>query len=156
MLFCTSECLKTPVDLLKVYLHESDRVYRDKMVEEQDFQLFDKVQAETVKKFYEVRVFQSSAEEDKNGRTGREEGEIIRLPALCLDLDISGQHSEEKTKRWGWGARRGLDRILISVGWGSGCQGLCCQPSKLENILMVFSPLLLSLPSLALWHAHQS
>ncbi|XP_030610318.1 dynein axonemal heavy chain 9 isoform X3 [Archocentrus centrarchus] len=53
VLFCTSECLKAPVDLLKIYLHESHRVYRDKLVEEQDFQLFDKLQADTVKKFYE-------------------------------------------------------------------------------------------------------
>lgn len=45
------------MDLLKIYLHESSRVYRDKLVEEQDFQLFDKLQADTVKKFYEVRVF---------------------------------------------------------------------------------------------------
>lgn len=82
---------------------------------------------------------------------GGEEGEIIRLPALCLDLDISGQHSEEKEECWGGGgrrARRGLERILISVVWGSGCQGLRCQPGKLENILMVFCPLL-SLTSLS-------
>ncbi|KAM9424094.1 dynein axonemal heavy chain 9 isoform 2-T2 [Pholidichthys leucotaenia] len=53
ILFCSSECLKAPQDLLKVYLHESNRVYRDKLVEEQDSQLFDKLQADTVKKFYE-------------------------------------------------------------------------------------------------------
>ncbi|TMS22374.1 hypothetical protein E3U43_012639 [Larimichthys crocea] len=53
ILFCTSECLKAPPDLLKIYLHESNRVYRDKLVEEQDFQVFDKLQADTVKKFYE-------------------------------------------------------------------------------------------------------
>ncbi|XP_029978186.1 dynein axonemal heavy chain 9 [Sphaeramia orbicularis] len=53
ILFCTSECLKTPPDLLRIYLHESNRVYRDKLVEEQDFQVFDKLQADTVKKFYE-------------------------------------------------------------------------------------------------------
>ncbi|KAM9837728.1 LOW QUALITY PROTEIN: dynein axonemal heavy chain 9 [Aulostomus maculatus] len=53
ILFCTAECLKAPLDLLKIYLHESNRVYRDKLVEEQDFQDFDKLQADTVKKFYE-------------------------------------------------------------------------------------------------------
>ncbi|KAG7506656.1 dynein heavy chain 9, axonemal [Solea senegalensis] len=53
ILFCTSECLKAPADLLKIYLHECNRVYRDKLVEEQDFQVFDKLQADTVKKFYE-------------------------------------------------------------------------------------------------------
>ncbi|XP_028263973.1 dynein axonemal heavy chain 9 isoform X2 [Parambassis ranga] len=53
VLFCTSECLKAPPDLLKIYLHESNRVYRDKLVEEQDFQLLDRLQEDTVKKFYE-------------------------------------------------------------------------------------------------------
>ncbi|XP_029686913.1 dynein axonemal heavy chain 9 isoform X2 [Takifugu rubripes] len=53
ILFCTSECLKAPADLLKIYLHESNRVYRDKLVEEKDFQLFDKLQRDTVKKLYE-------------------------------------------------------------------------------------------------------
>uniref|UniRef100_A0A8B9HS49 Dynein, axonemal, heavy chain 9 n=1 Tax=Astyanax mexicanus TaxID=7994 RepID=A0A8B9HS49_ASTMX len=43
MLFCKSECMKTPQDLVKVYLHESNRVYRDKMVEDKDFSTFDKV-----------------------------------------------------------------------------------------------------------------
>nr|XP_029540762.1 LOW QUALITY PROTEIN: dynein heavy chain 9, axonemal [Oncorhynchus nerka] len=53
ILFCTCECLRGPVDLVKIYLHESNRVYRDKMVEDRDTQAFDKLQADTVKKFYE-------------------------------------------------------------------------------------------------------
>lgn len=46
-------------------------------MEEQDFCLFDKVQEDTVKKFYEVRVLQSSTEEDKHKRLvyGEKEGE---------------------------------------------------------------------------------
>lgn len=97
ILFCTAECLKAPQDLLKIYLHESCRVYRDKLVEERDFQVFDKLQADTVKKFYEVRVFTKFSNGEAGGWSeGAEVGKIIRLPALCLDLDISGQHSEEK------------------------------------------------------------
>ncbi|XP_064179132.1 dynein heavy chain 9, axonemal [Anguilla rostrata] len=53
ILFSTSDCLKSPQDLVKIYLHESNRVYRDKMVEEKDFGTFDKMQSDTVKKFYE-------------------------------------------------------------------------------------------------------
>ncbi|XP_053153093.1 dynein axonemal heavy chain 9 isoform X3 [Hemicordylus capensis] len=53
ILFSTPECLKIPQDLVKLYLHESNRVYRDKMVDEKDFVLFDKMQMETVKKFYD-------------------------------------------------------------------------------------------------------
>ncbi|XP_061912443.1 dynein heavy chain 9, axonemal isoform X3 [Entelurus aequoreus] len=53
ILFSTWECLKTPVDLLKIYMHESNRVYRDKLVEEKDFLVFDKLQADMLKKFFE-------------------------------------------------------------------------------------------------------
>ncbi|XP_065549401.1 dynein axonemal heavy chain 9 isoform X2 [Lathamus discolor] len=53
LLFSTPECLKQPQDLLKLYLHESNRVYRDKMVEEKDYGTFDKIQLEMVKKFYD-------------------------------------------------------------------------------------------------------
>ncbi|KAJ0060498.1 hypothetical protein NL108_014189, partial [Boleophthalmus pectinirostris] len=53
MLFCTPDCLKTPADLLKIYLHESSRVYRDKLVEQADLQTFDKLQADSARKFYE-------------------------------------------------------------------------------------------------------
>uniref|UniRef100_A0A8C5TMB1 Dynein axonemal heavy chain 17 n=1 Tax=Malurus cyaneus samueli TaxID=2593467 RepID=A0A8C5TMB1_9PASS len=34
LLFSTPECLKQPQDLVKLYLHESSRVYRDKMTEQ--------------------------------------------------------------------------------------------------------------------------
>ncbi|NXO51687.1 DYH9 protein, partial [Aramus guarauna] len=53
LLFSTPECLKQPQDLVKLYLHESTRVYRDKMVEEKDYGSFDKLQLEMVKKFYD-------------------------------------------------------------------------------------------------------
>lgn len=77
ILFCTSECLKAPPDLLKIYLHESNRVYRDKLVEEKDFQLFDKLQADTVKKFYEVRILKL-----KQTKVQRWQEIIIWLPAV--------------------------------------------------------------------------
>ncbi|XP_077101765.1 dynein axonemal heavy chain 9 [Siphateles boraxobius] len=53
ILFCTSECVRTPQDLLKIFLHEASRVYRDKMVDDRDFALFDKLQSDTVKKIYQ-------------------------------------------------------------------------------------------------------
>ncbi|XP_042198221.1 dynein axonemal heavy chain 9 isoform X3 [Callorhinchus milii] len=53
ILFSTPDCLKSPHDLVKLYLHESNRVYRDKMLEEKDFGTFDKIQTEMVKKFYD-------------------------------------------------------------------------------------------------------
>ncbi|NXH98563.1 DYH9 protein, partial [Pachycephala philippinensis] len=53
ILFSTPECLKQPQDLVKLYLHESNRVYRDRMVEEMDYDTFDKIQREMVKKCYD-------------------------------------------------------------------------------------------------------
>ncbi|OWK51882.1 Dynein heavy chain 9, axonemal, partial [Lonchura striata] len=53
LLFSTPECLKQPQDLVKLYLHESNRVYRDRMVEEVDWDTFDKIQREAVKKCYD-------------------------------------------------------------------------------------------------------
>uniref|UniRef100_A0A4W6G4Y5 Dynein axonemal heavy chain 17 n=1 Tax=Lates calcarifer TaxID=8187 RepID=A0A4W6G4Y5_LATCA len=59
ILFCTGECLKAPPDLLKIYLHECNRVYRDKLVEEQDFQVFDKLQdmEETLEQTREINLY---------------------------------------------------------------------------------------------------
>lgn len=56
LLFSTPECLKQPQDLVKLYLHESSRVYRDRMVEDVDCDAFDKIQREMVKKCYDVSV----------------------------------------------------------------------------------------------------
>lgn len=56
LLFSTPECVKQPQDLVKLYLHESNRVYRDRMAEEMDCDTFDKIQQEMVKKCYDVSV----------------------------------------------------------------------------------------------------
>ncbi|XP_010613302.1 dynein heavy chain 9, axonemal isoform X2 [Fukomys damarensis] len=53
ILFSSVECVKSTQDLVKLYLHESHRVYRDKMVEEKDFDLFDKIQTEVLKKIFD-------------------------------------------------------------------------------------------------------
>ncbi|XP_016077900.1 PREDICTED: dynein heavy chain 9, axonemal [Miniopterus natalensis] len=53
ILFSSVECIKSTQDLVKLYLHESNRVYRDKLVEEKDLVLFDKIQTEVVKKIFD-------------------------------------------------------------------------------------------------------
>uniref|UniRef100_A0A803Y768 AAA+ ATPase domain-containing protein n=1 Tax=Meleagris gallopavo TaxID=9103 RepID=A0A803Y768_MELGA len=54
-----------PQDLVKLYLHESNRVYRDKMIEEKDYGTFDKIQLEMVKKFYDVSDIEETLEQTK-------------------------------------------------------------------------------------------
>ncbi|XP_069917501.1 dynein axonemal heavy chain 9 isoform X7 [Oryctolagus cuniculus] len=53
ILFSSVECVKSTHDLVKLYLHESNRVYRDKMVEEKDLDLYDKIQTEALKKIFD-------------------------------------------------------------------------------------------------------
>ncbi|NXS34473.1 DYH17 protein, partial [Pomatostomus ruficeps] len=49
LLFSTPECLKTPVDLVRLWLHEAERVYGDKLVDEQDQYSFKKLLADICK-----------------------------------------------------------------------------------------------------------
>lgn len=55
MLFTLPECAKTPVDLVRLWMHEASRVYRDKLLDETDFDTFDKLMKDCVKKSFEVR-----------------------------------------------------------------------------------------------------
>uniref|UniRef100_A0A674H6Q3 Dynein axonemal heavy chain 17 n=1 Tax=Taeniopygia guttata TaxID=59729 RepID=A0A674H6Q3_TAEGU len=43
LLFSTPECLKAPVDLVRLWLHEAERVYGDKLVDEDDQYSFKKI-----------------------------------------------------------------------------------------------------------------
>ncbi|KAM6111100.1 LOW QUALITY PROTEIN: dynein axonemal heavy chain 17 [Pterocles gutturalis] len=52
LLFSTPECLRTPLDLVRLWLHEAERVYGDKLVDEGDQTGFGKVLADTCKKFF--------------------------------------------------------------------------------------------------------
>ncbi|XP_066120408.1 dynein axonemal heavy chain 9 [Saccopteryx bilineata] len=53
ILFSSVDCVKSTQDLVKLYLHESNRVYRDKMVEQKDLAVFDKIQTDVVKKMFD-------------------------------------------------------------------------------------------------------
>ena len=53
MLFASSDCCKSHVDLVRLYMHEACRVYRDKLVDVNDVEIFDKLVKEMVKKTFE-------------------------------------------------------------------------------------------------------
>ena len=53
ILFAAPDCAKTSVDLIRLWMHEAERVYRDKMVDQDDMALFDKLQKDIVKKSFE-------------------------------------------------------------------------------------------------------
>lgn len=56
MLFSTNECLSQPTDVVRLWLHECQRVYGDKLTEEKDIDAFSKLQLDTFKKNYEVSL----------------------------------------------------------------------------------------------------
>ena len=52
-MFAKPECVKTTTDLVRLYLHESERVYCDKLVDKEDSNLFFKMQRDIIKKLLE-------------------------------------------------------------------------------------------------------
>ncbi|NWV29438.1 DYH17 protein, partial [Origma solitaria] len=58
LLFSTPDCLKNPVDLVRLWLHEAERVYGDKLVDEEDQYSFKKLLVDTCK-----ATFQNLSEE---------------------------------------------------------------------------------------------
>ncbi|KAJ8288109.1 hypothetical protein COCON_G00007680 [Conger conger] len=53
LLFSTVECLRQDTDLVQLWLHETSRVYSDKLVEPKDHRLFHKLQMDTARKHFE-------------------------------------------------------------------------------------------------------
>ncbi|CAF5182211.1 unnamed protein product [Rotaria magnacalcarata] len=54
ILFAKPDAIKTHHDLIRLYLHESERVYCDKLVDRTDIDMFTKLQREVAKKSFDV------------------------------------------------------------------------------------------------------
>jgi hypothetical protein len=54
LLFGTPECVKKPLDFLRLWLHEASRVYGDKFVDEKDMELFDSMKNKVAKDVFDV------------------------------------------------------------------------------------------------------
>ena len=55
-MFTTPECIKTPVDLVKLWLHEASRVYGDKLIEIKDMENFQKMKLDIAKAGFEASL----------------------------------------------------------------------------------------------------
>ena len=53
ILFSSSECLPDQLSLIRIWLHEADRVYQDKLVYEEDIKTYEKIVSEQVKKGFD-------------------------------------------------------------------------------------------------------
>ncbi|VDI07166.1 dynein heavy chain, axonemal [Mytilus galloprovincialis] len=53
VLFAQSECAKTQTELVRLWLHEAERVYRDKLVDVKDMEAYDKLLSELLKRQFE-------------------------------------------------------------------------------------------------------
>lgn len=56
ILYSGPDLLKAPVDLARLWMHECQRVYGDKMINDQDIEGFEKLVFEFAKKFFEVNI----------------------------------------------------------------------------------------------------
>ncbi|XP_077869744.1 dynein beta chain, ciliary-like [Saccoglossus kowalevskii] len=52
-LFSMPDCLKAPVDFVRLWLHESERVYGDKLIDDKDIEAFAKLKFDYAKKYFE-------------------------------------------------------------------------------------------------------
>ena len=57
ILFSTPECLRTPVDVVRLWLHEASRVYGDKLTDDRDMETFVSIKNDVVKKHFEVSAW---------------------------------------------------------------------------------------------------
>lgn len=53
-MFVTPDCVRLPRDFISLWLHESSRVYADKLMEEIDVELFYKMLFDTAKIYFKV------------------------------------------------------------------------------------------------------
>ena len=56
MLYSTADCVKTPVDVARLWMHESERVYGDKLIDDKDIETFNKMVSDFAKKSFEVCI----------------------------------------------------------------------------------------------------
>uniref|UniRef100_A0A4X2K3Y2 AAA+ ATPase domain-containing protein n=1 Tax=Vombatus ursinus TaxID=29139 RepID=A0A4X2K3Y2_VOMUR len=87
ILFATPECLKAPLDLIRLWLHESSRVYGDKLIDKKDCDLFQKKLLETAHRYFEV--------------SGTEESILLQQPLIyCHFANGVGDPCYMPVKDW--------------------------------------------------------
>jgi dynein heavy chain len=55
MLFASPKDVAAPQDLIRLYVHEAERTYSDKLIGQDDIDVFNKILRETIRKGFEVQ-----------------------------------------------------------------------------------------------------
>lgn len=92
-MYSKPDTIKTIPDLIRLYIHEAERVYSDKLVDKHDLDLFNKIERETLKKF-----------EDFN------EEECFRRPIIFCHFGQTGETKYSSVSSW-----RSLNKILTEA-----------------------------------------
>ena len=53
LLFATNECITNPTDIVRLWCHETHRVYLDKLADGKDIENFEKIQKDVLKKLFD-------------------------------------------------------------------------------------------------------
>ena len=53
MLFASNECVATPTEIVRLWCHETQRVYLDKLADMKDIENFEKIQKDILKKQFD-------------------------------------------------------------------------------------------------------
>ena len=53
LLFASNECIHSPIDIVRLWCHETHRVYLDKLADIKDIENFEKVQKDILKKTFD-------------------------------------------------------------------------------------------------------
>ena len=83
LLLCTPETVTSPLQLLRLWIHEAYRVYADRLSDDKDVELFKKAVADMVKKCFDRQsAAESSLETCCAALSEVEEAAILRMPLL--------------------------------------------------------------------------
>uniref|UniRef100_A0A3B5A740 Dynein axonemal heavy chain 11 n=1 Tax=Stegastes partitus TaxID=144197 RepID=A0A3B5A740_9TELE len=125
ILFALPESIRYPIDLVHLWLHESSRVYSDKLMEEKDVELFNKILLDTAKRYFEFICLSCQASDwEKLQKTLADALEHYNELHAVMDLVLFEEAIQHVCR-----ISRILEApygnaLLVGVG-GSGKQSLC-------------------------------
>ncbi|XP_076407690.1 dynein axonemal heavy chain 11 isoform X5 [Peromyscus maniculatus bairdii] len=96
ILFASPECLKCPEDLMRLWLHESSRVYGDKLIDTNDCDLFQRKMVEAAHKYFK----------------GAEDSTLLRQPLIYCHF-ASGEEDPRYMPVTDWEGLKAVLREMV-------------------------------------------